>query len=429
MSEMAAVSESTGERRRQLQRVIASEAFRNSEALRNLLAYLGEKSLAEPPVEVKEYTIGIDACGKPPSYDPQKDASVRVQVGRLRQKLEEYSRTEGSSDHLILDLPKGRFTLIFQPRQRRALRSTALNLLPALVARVRSEDPVRVVLALLLAVAAGWGSWMYRSLIRMEEQASAEAGTVSEFSPLWGPFFNRTVPTVVVFGSPPFFASNPHQLFLRLYGATDPDNPRSSPQFGEVERRVGPLTGPRFDYASMGDAIAVQRLTAFFGSAGIPIRALPAHRAAWESIKDGNLIFLGASRMHPLLRRLPIEQDFELGDGTVIRNRHPQAGEDQVYSTPSHREVMTYASVGIFPGLNPGHEVFVINAHSSPGAVGAVEFITTSGNMKVIRERVGFEPGGPRKHFQMLLRIFVDNDVPIKAEYVTHHVNSPGIRR
>lgn len=419
----AAVLQSPAERRKQLQRVLASGTLRNSEALRNLLAYLGEKSLAEPPVELKEYTIGIEACGKPPSYDPQKDASVRVQVGRLRQKLEEYHRTEGASDALVLELPKGRFTLLVHPRQRRPLR------IAALAARLRSADPVRLALAITLAAAIGWGGWLTRSLRELEGRAAAEAELVRTFSPLWGPFFNRAIPTAVVFGSPPFFAGDTHQLFIRLYGATDPDDPRSCPQFDEVNRRVGPLVGPRFDYASMGDAIAVQHLTAFFGSAGMAIRAVPAHRATWESIKDGNLIFIGASRMHPLLRRLPIEQDFELSDGEIVRNRRPQDGEEEVYSTPSHRDVMTYAAVGFFPGLHPGREVVIINTHSSPGAIAAVEFITTPGNMKLLQERIGLQAGASRRHFQMLLRVFVDNDVPMKAEYITHHLSTPRTSR
>jgi hypothetical protein len=276
-----------------------------------------------------------------------------------------------------------------------------------------------------------WGVSLYRTLQGFEGSLalSTQARTIREFSPLWGPFFDHTVPAVVVFGSPAFFASDEHQLFLRMHGMKDPDDPRSSPRFAEVNRRVGPLLGPRFDYASMGDAIAIQRLTAFFGSAGVSLRALPAHRATWESIKDGNLIFVGAWRMHPLLRRIPIEQDFELGDGNVIYNRKPQAGEEREYSTPSHRDSMTYAVVGSFPGLKPGHQVFVVNAHSSPGSAGAVEFLTTPGNIQTIQERVGLSTAGPRKYFQMLLRIYVDNDVPMKIEYVTHHVNATANRR
>ncbi|HEU0142179.1 MAG TPA: hypothetical protein VFQ79_20830, partial [Bryobacteraceae bacterium] len=185
---------------------------------------------------------------------------------------------------------------------------------------------------------------------------------------------------------------------------------------------------PRFDYASMGDAIAVQRLTSFFGSAGISLKALPAHLAAWESIKDNNLIFIGAWRMHPLLRRLPVTQDFELGPDDQIHNQKPGPGELKIYTTPSHRDSMTYASVGVFPGLRPGREVFVVTAHSSPGAMGAVDFITNAGSVKLIRDRIGLSSSGPRKYFQMLLRVYVDNDVPMKTEYVTHHLNPQPLR-
>jgi hypothetical protein len=252
----------------------------------------------------------------------------------------------------------------------------------------------------------------------------SQARTMHESSPLWGPFLSHTVPTVVVFGSPPFFASGKHGLFVRFFNLKNPDDPRSSPDFGAADAKVGPLLGPRYDYASMGDAVAVQRLTSFFGSAGVALKALPAHLAVWDSIKDGNLIFVGAWRMHPLLRRLPITQDFELGADDQIYNRRPQPGEQQVYTTPSHRNRMTYAVVGAFPGLRPGREVIVVTAHSSPGAAAAADFITTAETVRIVQHRIGLSPSGPRKYFQMLLRIVVDNDVPVKTEYVTHHLNA-----
>jgi hypothetical protein len=406
--------------REQLHRVLRSEVFRNSDSLRNLLAYLGDKSLHTPAEEVKEYTIGVEACGKPPSYDPQKDASVRVQVGRLRQKLQEYYQADGRDDPIVLDLPKGRFTILFHARpapatgagRLRARFSTAL-------ARMRSVSRPAWLLLILLALALAWAGALSRRLHEFDRQAEI----IRESAPLWGPFLSRGVPTTAIFGSPPFFASAQHELFVRLYRLADPDDPRSSPEFGVVNRKVGPLVGPRFDYASMGDAMAVQRLTAFFGSAGIQLRALPAHLAVWESIKDDNLIFIGAWRMHPLLRRLPLTQDFELGTDNQIHNRNPQPGEQAMYTTPSHRDTMTYASVGVFPGLKAGNEVLVVTAHSSPGAAGAADFITSPGSVKIIEQRVGLLPGGPRKHFQVLLRVYVDTDVAVKTEYVTHHLN------
>ena len=42
--------------------------------------------------------------------------SFGLQVGRLRQKLGEYYRTEGKDDPVVLDLPKGRFKLKWEVR-------------------------------------------------------------------------------------------------------------------------------------------------------------------------------------------------------------------------------------------------------------------------------------------------------------------------
>src|SRR5215467_2527482 len=89
----------------ELERILHSDAFRNSEVLRRLLRFLGEKSISGEGDQLKEYAIGIDALGKPPSYDPRQDAVVRIQVGRLRQKLAEYYRTEGKDDSLVVDVP------------------------------------------------------------------------------------------------------------------------------------------------------------------------------------------------------------------------------------------------------------------------------------------------------------------------------------
>src|SRR5512144_665205 len=100
----------------QLDRLVKSETFRASDSLRRLLHYLGKKSLAREADDLKEYTVGVEAFGKPADYDPQLDASVRIQAGKLRQKLQEYSRTEGLQDNVVVSFPKGHFRLEFEMR-------------------------------------------------------------------------------------------------------------------------------------------------------------------------------------------------------------------------------------------------------------------------------------------------------------------------
>src|SRR5580693_2781720 len=103
--------------RAQVERIFQSKTFRSSDVLRHLLSYLVDASLAGTADDLKEYTVAVDALGKPSSYDPRQESAVRMQVGRLRQKLAEYYRTEGADDAIVVDLPKGGFRVVFEPRK------------------------------------------------------------------------------------------------------------------------------------------------------------------------------------------------------------------------------------------------------------------------------------------------------------------------
>lgn len=100
--------------RAQVQRVLHSRTFETSETHRRLLTYLFEKSVSGEADRLKEYTIGVEAFGKPQTYDPQSDSIVRNQASRLRQKLLDYYHAEGRLDPIVLDLPKGGFRLVSQ---------------------------------------------------------------------------------------------------------------------------------------------------------------------------------------------------------------------------------------------------------------------------------------------------------------------------
>jgi hypothetical protein len=52
-------------------------------------SWRGKKSL-ENGDPLKEYTIGVEALGKPTDYDPRLDPTVRVDISKLRAKLREY---------------------------------------------------------------------------------------------------------------------------------------------------------------------------------------------------------------------------------------------------------------------------------------------------------------------------------------------------
>ena len=153
----------------QIQRILQSKAFRTSEVQRNLLSYLADKSIAGTADNLKEYIVGLDVFGKPASYDPRQESTVRMHVGRLRQKLAEYYRTEGVDDPVVVDLPKGGFKITFEPR---AVPPVPEVLHPAPVEVVKSNYRLEIALGTALLLAVLCAGYFGVKLWRVERRAS-----------------------------------------------------------------------------------------------------------------------------------------------------------------------------------------------------------------------------------------------------------------
>ena len=96
-SELAEVASNPVASREELARVLGSRAFSGSERLRNFLRFATEFALDTPATPLKELRIGIELY-KIPDYDPKTLATVRVDAGRLRQKLLAYYSDEGAAN-------------------------------------------------------------------------------------------------------------------------------------------------------------------------------------------------------------------------------------------------------------------------------------------------------------------------------------------
>ena len=94
---------------RQLENVLASPSFRGAERSSRILRFLVEQTVAGNADSLKEYTIGAEALGRGASFDPRIDAIARVEVSRLRTRLEQYYATAGRHDEIVLVLPRGSY--------------------------------------------------------------------------------------------------------------------------------------------------------------------------------------------------------------------------------------------------------------------------------------------------------------------------------
>jgi serine/threonine-protein kinase len=92
-----------------LDRVLASDGFRNSDRLRRFLRLTVEATLDGQASQLKEYALGRDAFDRGPDYDPRTDSIVRVEAQRLRRKLREYYETAGRLDPVRIEVHSGSY--------------------------------------------------------------------------------------------------------------------------------------------------------------------------------------------------------------------------------------------------------------------------------------------------------------------------------
>ena len=96
--------------REQLVRILNSGPFHQSQRRQRFLEYLVNETLAGRGERLKAYNVALEVFERPETFDPITDPLVRIEAARLREKLREYYGTDGQSDPIHIDLPKGTYT-------------------------------------------------------------------------------------------------------------------------------------------------------------------------------------------------------------------------------------------------------------------------------------------------------------------------------
>lgn len=124
------VQVSQEERRSALAEVLRSELFDRSQNLQRLLTYLCEKAISGQEEDLKEYTVAVEALGRPTSFDQKKDSIVRVEVHRLRKRLHQFYEVAGRQSTVQIQIPEGKYVPRFVrriPSETDSVREVALT--------------------------------------------------------------------------------------------------------------------------------------------------------------------------------------------------------------------------------------------------------------------------------------------------------------
>jgi TolB-like protein/Tfp pilus assembly protein PilF len=102
----------------QIERILKSKPFANSERLRRFLIWTVEQVLQGESQNIKQFTVGQEVFDRGPQFNPRTDSIVRTEAQRLRRKLSEYYRNEGISDSILVSLEPGSYIPVLKSREK-----------------------------------------------------------------------------------------------------------------------------------------------------------------------------------------------------------------------------------------------------------------------------------------------------------------------
>lgn len=440
---------SVEEKREQLERLLHSRVFHGSGLLATLLQYLVSQSFNEPDIQPKEYTIALEVFKRGSEFDPRTNSIVRVHAKRLRTKLQEYYETEGESDRVLIDLPKGHYRVAFSYATAKA--DSALRQEPQTETAPPSEsappevefqprdiraDFTRAVLISLLVILSVVVVLLAFSNINPRSGTQPSLPNIEAgYETVWSPFLKSNTSTLLVLSNPAVFRflNNSDSEVTSKQAAKIP--PEQARMFADelkdklVMKQGRPLrlVLSTSSYTGIGEAIGLYHVTSLFRSTGRELRLKQSRTVTAEDLKKHNVILLGSAWVNAWVEKLPVKEDFIYSVNASILNNEPLAGEKSEYK-PKYNEQTgdveeDYAIITVKPGVTDEHRLMILAGLLSEGTQAAAECVTKKEYLDALSQRLQHlsDKDGPPKYYQVLLKVAVDNGIPTTVSILAVH--------
>jgi hypothetical protein len=399
----------------QIERLTKSHSLHSSESLCKLVRYLAEHSLDHPGIALKEYQIATEVLGRPVGFDPQSDSTVRVQAGRLRVKLAEYYAHEGVDDPILVEIPKGSYTLTFHLRTPKP----GVQALPVIVTEPpeRKVEPRRserrwivavTTLSVLLAISCVATAILVGQRLRTQP-LSAQPVPVA-YQLFWNRFVTGAQPPWVIFSNGSFVGRP--ETGMRYYNAAADSNAFILDH-----------------YTGVGEVLAIHQLDRVFFLLNHTLRVKRGALFSLDDAKNNDLIFVGSPSENLTLADIPGTREFvfeRLDSGQrkgdlAVRNLHPLPGEQPLFlATPANQPtVEDYAVVSLLPGLDPSRSILILAGNSTFGTQAAVEYVCRDDSIKELLRQLKVSKANDLKPFEALLHVKIAHGVPVMTDLVS----------
>jgi len=401
--------------RSQLDRLCASEVLHGSESLCRLLRYLAQKEFDKPGIHVKEYQIATEVYGRPSDFDPQFDSTIRVQAARLRAKLADYYASIGSHDPVLVDLPKGSYSLHFRRRTNghHVEHAGTIGETSSEAAAPNAPRKWFLIAAILLFLALiSWIAtaelWRERRTVQASPVAAADPASTA-FRVFWHPFLHGPEAPWVIFSNGAFVG-----------------RPETGMRYYDPKRDANVQVWDH--YTGVGEVLAIHDLDQVFNSLRQELRVKRGSLFSLDDANNNDLIFVGSPSENLKLSDLSSTREFVFqrlttgarkGDLAIV-NLHPAGKEPEAFvASPSGTPLTEdYAIVALMPGLNPARSLMVLAGTTTFGTQAAVEFVSRQSSVEELLSKLSATTPGDVKPFEAVVRVKIALGVPVGMELV-----------
>lgn len=427
------------EKRLVLEHVIKSHTFSRSDQLKRFLQYICDKEIEGKADEINEYSIAVEALGRPADYSPADDSSVRTRAHALRQKLQEYYELENSAAQVRIDVPKGAYNPRFFYQVSAATPvSAALLLSPASQSEAPRILPWKPFLA--GGVSALVMTALALSFIPRWRGAIPKPGSIDPVvAQAWGQMLNRGEQVEICIGTPP-------AMLLHSYkdGELPPGPMLLLPAGKEVsawyERLQMMDGGGRLymhttqDVFLFGDSLAATSAVQLLSKAGALPQVIPESNLRAFALRGRNVVLIGSPNYSPLAARFLLNTPFSVrydpvNREEVVSDGPPERGAKRVFR-PAHDEfgmlTKAYGLITVLPsepGGEGGAQIVIFSGITSAGPQAALEFFRSPEGLRILEAKL--QKDGYHKFpqaYQVVVRCGLDHNLALNWEYETHQV-------
>jgi hypothetical protein len=425
--------------RKQVDRILASDTLRASDVLRRLFTFLANKTFSGEADRLKEYSIGLDALGKPATYDPRSDAAVRLQASRLRQKLEEYYRKEGQLDPVVIELPKGGFKIawhitggdpVFAVPPLAAVAPAVEQVVQIESSQLRKWRGLAIAATILAAVLGVVSIKALSQQSQMPLLNPAKGASTADLEALWSPLISSGHHLIIAFLNPLFVRlqrNGSPDILYRTGGNNSWNDAVSSPEFSILKRSLeNPVATPTFNMVERSNLVSTFVLSQFFGGRRGDISLARSDELSSEQFADSDVILFGALPTDGGSAPLPVRPVL-IVDKQGIRNLQPLKGEPPEYvDSPDHEpsDGEGLELVSMLPGPSGRTTIVTFASNRKWGVVGGVQALVDPEFSHELVQKLKQPTGKLPPYYQVVFRIKYRDGKLTSASYVTHRVLS-----